>query len=111
MSQPMPPQYPGMGTYYPQSIERLVTRRNVFWANGFGLFLIFVGVLFRLAASDTYTRGFAHFLIISGGMLGAVASLAGGLGSKRTSEMQNVGLLVWAGLLLAFTFSIFNWVG
>ena len=43
-------------------------------------------------------------------MLGSLASLAGGLGSKRTSDLQNIGLLVWAGLLLTFTFTAFAWI-
>jgi hypothetical protein len=104
-----PPQYPG--SYYPQQMEGMLTRRNVFAVNAFALLLIYVGVLFRLASTDIYVRGFAHFLVISGGMLGAVVSLAGALGSKRTSEMQNVGLFVWAGLLLAFSFAVFGWIG
>src|SRR2546421_628902 len=64
----------------------------------------------RFATSDLNVRWLAHFLVISGGMLGALASLAGGLGSKRTSDLQNIGLLVWAGLLLAFTLNAFAWI-
>jgi hypothetical protein len=67
--------------------------------------------LFRLISSDLNVRGLGHFLAFSGGLLGALASLAGGLGSKRTSDMQNLGLLVWAGLLLAFSLQVFVWIG
>jgi hypothetical protein len=89
----------------------MLTRRNVFALNALGLLGIWVGLLIRLGVNDVTGRGIGHFLVISGGILGALASLAGGLGSKRTSDLQNVGLLVWAGLLLGFTFAAFNWIG
>jgi hypothetical protein len=89
----------------------MLTRRNVFALNALGLLGIWVGLLIRLAVNDVTGRGIGHFLVISGGILGALASLAGGLGSRRTSDLQNVGLLVWAGLLLGFTFAAFNWIG
>ena len=108
-SQPGPPPYGGP-MYYPQPIEGMLTRRNVFALNALGLIAIYLAILFRLASSDLNVRGLAHFLAISGGMLGALASLAGGLGSKRTSDMQNLGLLVWAGLLLGFTLAAFAWI-
>src|SRR5207249_11697412 len=108
-SPPGPPTYGGP-MYYPQPIEGMLTRRNVFALNALGLIGIYLGILFRLATSDLNVRGLAHFLVISGGMLGALASLAGGLGSKRTSDLQNIGLLVWAGLLLTFTFTAFVWI-
>ena len=107
--QPMPPQYPG-GMYYPQQIEGMLTRRNVFAVNALGLLGIYLGLLLRLSSADLNVRGLAHFLVISGGMLGAVASLAGALGSKRTSDMQNLGLLVWAGFLLTFSLAAFAWI-
>ena len=107
--QPMPPQYPG-GMYYPQQISGMLTRRNVFAVNALGLLGIYLGLLLRLASADLNVRGLAHFLVISGGMLGAVVSLAGALGSKRTSDMQNLGLLVWAGFLLTFSLAAFAWI-
>jgi drug/metabolite transporter (DMT)-like permease len=109
-SPPMPPSYGGMSPPYYQPLEGMLTRRNVFALNALGLIGIYLALLFRLASSDLNVRGLAHFLAISGGMLGAFASLAGGLGSKRTSDMQNLGLLVWAGLLLSFTFAAFTWI-
>jgi len=108
-SPPGPPTYGGP-MYYPQPIEGMLTRRNLFALNALGLIGIYLGILFRLATSDLNVRWLAHFLVISGGMLGALASLAGGLGSKRTSDLQNIGLLVWAGLLLTFTFTAFAWI-
>src|SRR5207245_11691547 len=100
-SQPGPPTYGGP-MYYPQPIEGILTRRNVFALNALGLIGIYLGILFRLATSDLNVRGLAHFLVISGGMLGALAGPAGGLGSKRTSALPPIGHLVWGGLLLRF---------
>ena len=106
---PMPPSYPGQ-TYYQPAMENLLTRRNVFALNALGLLAIWIAVLVRLASGDLNARGFAHFLAISGGMLGAFGSVAGALGSKRTTDMQNLGLQVWAGLLLIFSWQVFAWV-
>ncbi len=102
MGQSMPPPYPGQA-YYPMSMEGMLTRRNVFALNAIGLLAVWLGALFAIASMDVNVRGLAAFLAISGGVLGAVSSLAGALGSKRTSDLQNVGLLVWAGLLLTFS--------
>ena len=96
--------------YYPRPLEGYLTRRNVFVLNAFGLALIWLATLMRLAAGDIYSRNIEHFLIISGGMLAAFASVMAGLGSKRTTDIQNLGLLLWAGLVLLFTFQIFNWI-
>src|SRR5713226_1171049 len=96
-SQPPPPY--GGTPYYPP-IEGMLTRRNVFALN-----------VLRLVSGDVTLRGLAHFLTISGAMLAALASLAGGLGSKRTTDMQNLGLLIWAGVLLNVAWLIFVWIG
>jgi hypothetical protein len=97
--------------YYPSPIEGMLTRRNVFALNALGLLGIYLAVLIRSLNGDVTVRGLAHFLVISGAMLAALASLAGGLGSKRTSDMQNLGLLIWAGVLLHVSWAIFAWIG
>ena len=89
--------------YYPPPMEGFLSRRNVFALNALGLAAIYLGLLLRIAAGDITSRNLEHFLVLSGGMLGAFVSLMGALGSKRTSDLQNVGLFVWAGLLLVFT--------
>ncbi len=97
----MPPQpYPGM-YYQPLAPEHFLTRRNVWLLNAVGLAAMWIGFLVYLTrTTDPNIIGFGRFLIFSGGVLGALASTAGGLGSKRTSDMQNLGLLIWGGLLL-----------
>ena len=105
-----PPPYGGT-TFYPPPIEGMLTRRNVFALNALGLAGIYLAVLIRLLTGDPAIRGLGHFLVISGAMLAAVASLAGALGSKRTTDMQNLGLLIWAGGLLNVAWTIFAWIG
>jgi hypothetical protein len=107
---PPPPSYGGAPSYPPQ-VEAMLTRRIVFGLNAIGLLGIWAGLLIRVGANDVNGRGIGHFLVISGGILAALVSLAGGLGSKRTTDLQNVGLLVWAGLLLGFTAAVFTWIG
>src|SRR2546428_13490445 len=99
MSQPMPPPYPGQ--YYPMSMEGMITRRNVFAINAIGLLAIWIGALIAIWSGDINARGLARFLVISGGVLGTLASTAGALGSQRAPGMQNPGLLIWAGRRLA----------
>ena len=96
--------------YYPRPLEGYLTRRNVFVLNAIGLLGIWLATLARLGAGDTSSRNIERFLVISGGMLAAFASVMAGLGSKRTTDIQNLGLLLWAGLVLLFTFQIFNWI-
>ncbi len=109
MSQPMPPPYPGQ--YYPMSMEGMITRRNVFALNAIGLIAIWIAALIANGTGDINALGLARILAISGGVLGALGSTAGALGSKRTSDMQNLGLLIWAGLLLAVSVTILAWIG
>jgi hypothetical protein len=108
MSAPPPPGY--SGTYYQRPIEGYLTPRNVFALNALGLVAIWIAILVRIAAGDPNTRNFAFFLVITGGIFAAFGSVMGALGSKRTTDMQNLGLLVWAGLVLVFTMLAFQWI-
>jgi hypothetical protein len=94
--------------YDRRPIEGYLTKRNTFVLNALGLLGIYVGALLGLVApaSDSTTRGFASFLVLTGGMLAAFASLMAGLGSKRTTDIQNLGLLLWAGLVLLFAWQV-----
>jgi len=109
MGQPMPPHYPG--PMYPMSMEGMLTRRNVFALNGLALLVLWLAALFAIISNDLNVRGFARFLAISGGILGALGSTGAALGSKHTTDMQNLGLFIWSGLLLAFTSWILLWIG
>jgi len=106
-SPPSPPTYGGP-MYYPQPIEGFLSRRNVFALNALGLAAIYLAILLRLAAGDITSRNLEHLMVITGGMFAAFVSIMGALGSKRTSDMQNIGLFVWAGLLLAFTMQAYG---
>jgi len=96
----MPPQpYPGM-YYQPMTPEHLLTKRNVWAFNAIGLLVIWIGFLIRLASSDLNAIAASRFLVFTGGIFVALVSTAGGLGSKKTSDMQNLGLLLFAGFVL-----------
>ncbi len=97
-----PPQQPYPGMYYmPMSPDQVLSRRTVWILNAFGLAIIWVGFLIWLSGSrDATFLAFARFIVFSGGTLGALISTAAALGSRRTTDMQNLGLFVWAGILL-----------
>src|SRR2546428_13496634 len=98
MSQPMPPPYPGQ--YYPMSMEGMITRRNVFAINAIGLLAIWIGALIAIWSGDINARGLARFLVISGGVLGTLASTAGRPRSARRPGPRQRGLPIWAALAL-----------
>ena len=110
MARPIPPPAPQYG-YYPMSMEGMLTNRNVFALNAVALIAIWFGALLHLASSDPNVHGLSRFLVISGAVLGALGSLAGALGSKRTSDSQNLGLLNWSGLLLVVSALMLFWIG
>jgi hypothetical protein len=100
----MPPPQPYPGMYYqPMAPEHLLSRRNVWTVNALGLVMIWLGMLFRLlSTTDTTILAAARFFVITGALVAVLASTAGALGSKKTTDMQNFGLLVWAGFLVLF---------
>lgn len=109
MSAPSPPPYaPQYPAYYPpMTAEGILTKRNVWSANAIGLVAIYVALLISFASGDAIAEGFARFLAASGALLGSALSLAAALGSKRTTDMQNLGLFLWSGFLwVAATFVI-----
>lgn len=104
---PYPPQYPGPVYYPPINLESFLTKRTIWVLNALGLLAIYIGFLIDLSGTrDINFLNFARFIIFSGGLFAVVSSLAGALGSRRTTDMQNLGLLVWAGLLAWITFTM-----
>ncbi len=101
----MPPQpYPGM-YYQPMAPEHLLSHRNIWFANAFGLALIWFAMILRLVSTDVNLAKFDVFLVFTGAIVAALASLAAALGSKKTTDMQNLGLFIWSGLIVAFSAS------
>lgn len=98
----MPPPQPYPGTYYqPMTPEHMLSHRNVWLVNAIGLVVIWIGMLIQLAnTADATNLHIAQFFVVSGALLGALASTAGALGSKKTTDIQNLGLFVWAGALV-----------
>jgi len=106
--QPYPPPYGGPVYYPPMNVEGMLTKMRLWVANAVALALIYLGLLIFLTGTrDANVLGFARFLAVSGGMFGALASVSGALGSKKTTDLQNLGLFIWAGLLLSFTLAVF----
>lgn len=99
--QPMPPPYP-MGYGMMMGMENALNKRTIWGVNAIGLGLIYLGFLIGLSGTAN-VGGVVRFLAFSGGLLGALVSTAGALGSRRTTDMQNLGLFIWAGFLLVFT--------
>src|SRR5574337_48801 len=89
--QMMPPQpYPGM-YYQPMSPENMLSRRNIWFMNVLGLGLIWLAFILRIVSSDINVIKLDVFLVVTGAVLAALSNLAAALGSKRTTDMQNLG--------------------
>ncbi len=104
----MPPPQPYPGMYYqPMAPEHLLSHRNLWFGNAAALAIIWIGLLLRLLNTADLTLLHASwFFAVTGALLGAMVSTAGALGSKKTTDLQNIGLFVWAGclaLLAGFT--------
>src|SRR5574340_267101 len=95
----MPQQYPGM-YYQPMTLESQLTHRNVFFANALGLLMIWFAYILRIVSTDPNLLKLDVFLVITGALLAALANVAAALASKKTSDMQNVGLFIWSGFLV-----------
>ena len=108
----MPPPQPYPGMYYqPMNLEGQLTRRNVFFANALGLLMIWLAFLLKIVSNDPNLLKFDVFLIITGAILAAAVNIASALGSRRTTDMQNLGLFVWSGFLVAFAASLLTSLG
>ncbi len=105
----MPPPQPYPGMYYqPMSLEGQLTRRNVFFANALGLGMIWLALILRLVSSDPNLIKFDVFLVVTGAIVAALANIAGALASKRTTDMQNLGLFIWSGALALFAAALLS---
>src|SRR5438445_12767370 len=100
-----PPQYPG-APYYPMATENLLKKRYVLGLNAVALLALWLAGIIVILSSDLNARGVARFLTIFYGLVGAIGSVSGARGSKRTADMQNTVILGWASLLLTFTLII-----
>jgi hypothetical protein len=82
--------------------EHFLSRRNVWALNALALAVIWFAFVLRLVSSDSGIFTLARFLVFTGGFLGVLVSTAAALGSKKTTDMQNLGLFIWAGFLVTF---------
>ncbi len=108
----MQPTQPYPGAYGPaRPVESYLSKRMVFALNAVGVFGWWLGGVLAAFSRDLNVLNLARFLVVSGGSFAAFFSIGGALGSKRTTDMQNIGLLVWAGLVLAATVSLLVFIG
>jgi len=111
-SQMMPPPQPYPGMYYqPMAPEHMLSRRNVFFVNAGGLFLIWAAYVLRLVTADANVLKFDVFLIVTGALIAALGSVAAALGSKKTTDMQNLGLFIWAGFVVTLAAAAITGLG
>jgi len=64
-----------------------------------GALFLFIGRLFGVFFVDTNGQNAGHAMSIFGGFMIAVPAVIWALGSKRTTDMQNLGLLIIAALM------------
>ncbi len=108
----MQPSQPYPGAYGPaRQVESYLSKRMVFALNAVGLFGWWLGGVLAAFSRDANVLNLARFLVVSGGAMAAFFSVGGALGSKRTTDMQNIGLLVWAGLVLTATVALLTFMG
>jgi len=108
----MQPPQPYPGAYGPaRPVESYLSKRMVFALNAVGVFGWWLGGILAAFSRDANVLNLARFLVVSGGAMAAFFSVGGALGSKRTTDMQNIGLLVWAGLILTATVALLTFMG
>jgi hypothetical protein len=64
-----------------------------------GVLILWIGLILA-ALGDRTVGGFGRILGFTGALFAFVVALAGALGSKRTSDFQNLGLLIIAAALI-----------
>lgn len=89
-----------MPSYYPPHppAEGLLTKKGIWVLLVVGTFFMWVGWVISIYgnAADRDVMRFAQLVFVSGGLWNVLSAVAGALGSRKTSDWQNVGLLVLA---------------
>ncbi len=76
-----------------------IRKRGIVLFIAIGVFLLWLGlILITVGTGDLRDAG--RILSVSGSLFAFVVALAGALGSKRTTDYQNLGLLVVGAALL-----------
>lgn len=106
-------QQPYMPPRVPADYGAMMKKTFLIILLGIGALLMFVGRLVGIYAGDLNILKLGHALWTFGGFMIAVPSFMWALGSKRTTDMQNLGLLLLAAIVVAamtswLTFS-FTW--
>lgn len=81
----------------------VVGKKVIFLIVAVGVLLVWIAqlVLWAFRSGDPGVRDFMEAVYYTGTMIGLGGSLLGALGSPRTTDWQNLGLLVLAGFFVA----------
>src|SRR2546427_2777704 len=108
----MQPPQPYPGAYGPaRPVESYLSKRMVFALNAVGVFGWRLGGVLAAFSRDANVLNLARFLVVSGGARAGGFTLCVCFGSEQTTDMQNIGLLVWAGLVLTATVALLTFMG
>jgi hypothetical protein len=102
MEQQLPGPPPTSGEAVP--LGEALVKRLLFFLAGVAILILWAGILLQVLAGRRADLIFnlGGFVATTGALVGFLVALAGGLGSRKTSQQQNLGLLVVAaGFLLA----------
>jgi len=99
--QQMPPMYqqPYAQQSAPMDIAGMLRKTFLIIIVGIGALFLFIGRLLGVFATDSNGRNIAIVMSTLGGFAIAVPAVMWALGSKRTTDMQNLGLLIVAALM------------
>ena len=105
----MPPTYgqqmpPAYGQQYtpqsaPMDIAAMLRKTFLIIIIGIGALFLFIGRLLGIYATNIDGFRIAYIMSTLGGFAIALPAIMWALGSKRTTDMQNLGLLLVAGLV------------
>lgn len=97
----MPPMYqqPYAQQSAPMDIAGMLRKTFLIIIVGIGALFLFIGRLLGVFATDSNGRNIAIVMSTLGGFAIAVPAVMWALGSKRTTDMQNLGLLIVAALM------------
>ena len=97
-------QYPQQAYYAPQQapmdLGSIIGKALIFVIIGAGALLILIGKLIGIYTTDPDIRQLSLAIITFGAFVVATIAVLGGLLSKKTSDLQNLGLLMLGALVL-----------
>lgn len=85
-----------------EGIGEALTKTVIVFFIAAGILVLWVGLVL-IALDGTGLRDLGGFLAFTGTLFAFIVALAGGLGSTRTTDYQNLGLLILSAALILAT--------